>query len=140
MTPRTHWSDNQQANKSADKLKFFNMDTCFDFMMKTLNFFQVWLLFLRKLQGKFTMLQRNQSSVRHTENSSFEIFLTEIFKFLWINKANCNYYYIPLDFNSLKCSNEFKTFHKTKFKDPTNQHWFQRMPVVWELFPNVVGL
>lgn len=49
---------------------------------------------------------------------------------------------LSLNFNSisLKCLDEFKIFHKTKFKDPNNQHWSLRMLVVWELFPNVVGL
>lgn len=41
---------------------------------------------------------------------------------------------------SLKRPNEFKIFHKMKLKNLTNQHWPQRILVVWELCPDVVGL
>lgn len=40
---------------------------------------------------------------------------------------------------SLKWPNEFKIFHKMKFKDLTNQRRPQRILAVWELCPTVVG-
>lgn len=88
--------------------------------------------------------ERHQSEECHSSigrcSALFDIFFMAVIKLAWINNVNRNYYYNFLYFIPLKRPNEFKIFHKTKFKDLTNQCWPQGIPVVWELCPDVVGL
>lgn len=88
---------------------------------------------------KISLKKECCSSIQPLPSLTFFFFIAVI-KFARINNATRNHYDNFLDFMSLKWSNEFKIFHKTKFKDLTNQRWPQRILVVWELCSSVVGL